>query len=80
MELRTQLGVAEVARSELAIQVRELESDAARAPQPTTRRPLVPAWSAVILAIGLLVLALTLVLRRKRRLELGGVPDPIASP
>jgi LPXTG-motif cell wall-anchored protein len=67
-----------VARSELAIRVRDLEANAGT-PQPTVRRPLVPAWSAVIVGMGLLGLALALLLRRRRRLELG-VPDPIASP
>ena len=79
IELRTQLGVAEVARSELAIQVRELDSDAGLAPRPTAERPLVTQLSAVIVAAGLLGLALAIVLRRRRRLELA-VPDPVASP
>jgi LPXTG-motif cell wall-anchored protein len=38
----------------------------------------VPAWSAVFLGVGLLGLALALVVRRRRRLELGA-PDPIAT-
>jgi hypothetical protein len=74
LEVRDQLVAAEVARSELAIRVRELEAIAAT-PQPTDRRPLVPAWSAVFLGVGLLGWALALVVRRRRRLEFG-VPDP----
>jgi hypothetical protein len=78
LEVRDQLVAAEVSRSELAIRVRELEANAGT-PRPTVRRPLVPAWSAVLLGVGLLGLALALVVRRRRRLELG-VPEPIASP
>jgi hypothetical protein len=78
-ELRTQLGVAGVARSELAIRVRELESDAGLAPRPPAVRPLVTPLSAMIVAVGLLGLTLAIVLRRGRRLELV-VPDPLASP
>ena len=79
LELRTQLGLAEVARSELAIQVRELQSDAGPAPRPTAERPLVTPLSAVIVAVGLLGLALAIVLRRGRRVELA-VPGAFASP
>jgi len=77
LEVRDRLVAAEVARSELAIRVRELEANAGT-PQPTGRRPLVPAWSAVFLGVGLLGLALALVVRRRRRLE-PGVPDAIAT-
>jgi hypothetical protein len=77
--LRTQLGVTEVARSELAIKVRELESNAGLAPRTTAERPLVSPLSAVIVGVGLLGLALAIVPRRRRRLELA-VPDPVASP
>jgi hypothetical protein len=76
LEVRDQLVAAEVARSELAIRVRELEANAGT-PQPTDRRPLVPAWSAVVLGVGLLGWALALVVRRRRRLGFG-VPVPIA--
>lgn len=78
LELRTQLGVAEVARSELAIRVRELESDGL-AGRRSAEPPLVTPVSALIVAVGLLALALAIVLRRGRRLEIA-VPDPVASP
>ncbi|HEU4832435.1 MAG TPA: hypothetical protein VFU18_06990 [Actinomycetota bacterium] len=74
-ELRAQLGAAEVARSELAIRVRELAAAAAARPTPSGRRPLVSTWVALTLAGGLVALALSLVVRRRRRLELV-VPDP----
>jgi hypothetical protein len=77
LEVRDRFVAAEVARSELAIRVRELEANAGT-PQPALRRPLVSAWSAVLFGIGLLGLALALVVRRRRRLELG-VPDPIVA-
>ncbi|HET7309042.1 MAG TPA: hypothetical protein VFJ54_02840 [Actinomycetota bacterium] len=73
-ELRAQLGAAEVARSELAIKVRELEAAAARG-TPSGRRPLVSTWVALTLAGGLVTLALSLLVRQRRRLELV-VPDP----
>lgn len=79
LELHTQLGVAEVARSELSTQVRELESNAGLAPRPTAERPLVTPLSAVIVAIGLLGPALAIVLRRRPRLELA-VRGSVASP
>ena len=70
-------ALAEVARSELAIRVRELEAAAARA-TPSARRPLISAWAALILAGGLFALALALVVRRRRRLG-PAVPDPIVA-
>ena len=76
-ELRAQLGVAEVARSELAIRVRELEAAAARA-TPSARRPLVSTWAALTLAGGLLALAIALVARRGRR-HRPAVPDPVGA-
>jgi hypothetical protein len=75
-ELRAQLGLAEVARSDLAIRVRELEA-VARA-TPSGRRPLVSTWVALTLAGGLFALALALVVRRGRRLG-PAVPDPIVA-
>ena len=79
LDLRTQLAIAEAEQTQLATAIRDLESDAARDPVPAAERPLLPGWSAVLLGVGLLGLALALVVRRRRRLELG-VPDPIASP
>lgn len=76
-ELRAQLGLAEVARSELAIRVRELEAAAARA-TPSGRRPLVSTWVALTLAGALFALALALVVRRGRRLG-PAVPDHIVA-
>lgn len=76
-ELRAQLGVAEVARSELAIRVRELEAAAAQA-TPSGRRPLVSTWVALTLAGGLLAWALALVARRRGRLG-PAVPDPVVA-
>ena len=64
-----------MARSELAIRVRELAAAAAARPTPSGRRPLVSTWVALTLAGGLVALALSLVVRRRRRLELA-VPDP----
>ena len=78
-ELRAQLGLAEVARSELAIRVRELEAAAVRA-TPSGRRPSVSMWVALTLAGGLFASALALVVRRRRRRRLGpAVPDPIVA-
>lgn len=77
-ELRAQLGLAEVARSELAIRVRELEAAAAARGTPAGRRPLVSTWVALTLAVALLALALALVVRRRRRLG-PAVPDPIVA-
>lgn len=73
-DLRAQLGAAEVARSELAIRIRELEAAAPRA-IPSGRRQFVWTRVALILAGGLFALALALVVRRRRRLE-PTVPDP----
>ena len=77
LEIRALLTDAEIARSALASRVRELESIGQRVPPASTPRPLLPGWSAVVLGVGLLGLTLALVVRRRRRLELG-VPDPIA--
>ena len=77
-ERRAQLGAAEVARSELAIRVRELEAAAARA-TPSPGRPWISAWATLILAGGLLASALALRVRRRRRLG-PAVPDPIVAP
>jgi len=60
---------AEVARSELAIELRALTATDPRPISNETRRPLVPAWGAVILAVGLLVLAVAIVIRSRRRSE-----------
>jgi len=77
-ELRAQLGAAEVARSELAIRVRELEAGAAARATPPGRRPLVSTWVALTLAGALLALGLALVARRGRRLG-PAVPDPVGA-
>jgi hypothetical protein len=77
-ELRVQLGAAEVARSELAIRVRKLETAAAAGPTPSGRRPLISTWGTLVLAGGLIALALALVDRRRRRLA-PAVPDPIVA-
>ena len=78
-ELRTQLAIAVAEQTQMATAIRDLESAAARAPRPPTDRPLLPAWSPVLLGVGLLGLALAIVVRHKRRFEPGG-PDPIAIP
>ena len=75
-ELRAQLGVAEVARSELALRVRELEAAAAARATSSGRRPLVSPSATLVLAGGLFASALALVVRRRRRLG-HGVPHPI---
>jgi hypothetical protein len=75
LELRSGLLDAEVARSELAIRVRELEAAAASA-IPSGRRPLVSPGATLLLAGGLFAVALALVTRRRRRLG-PAVPDPI---
>lgn len=77
-ELRAQLGAVEIARSELAIRVRELEAAAAARPTPSGRHPLVSPWATLILAGGLFALALALVVRRRRRLG-PAVPDSIVA-
>jgi hypothetical protein len=78
-ELRAQLGLAEVARSELAIRVRELEAAPARA-TPSGRRPLLSTWVALTLAGGLFASALALVVWRRRGRRVGpAVDDPIVA-
>jgi hypothetical protein len=79
LDLRTQLAIAVAEGSQMATAIRALEAGGTQEPLPTAERPLVPAWSAALIAVGLLGLALALVVRRRRRLELG-VPDPIAPP
>jgi hypothetical protein len=78
-EIQAQLLDAEVARSALAIEVRKLMAIEAK-PTPTSdRRPLIPAWGAVILALGLLVVAVAIVMRSRRRfgsLLLGPIEEP----
>jgi hypothetical protein len=78
-EVQAQLLDAEVARSELAIELRALMA-AGTSPSPTSdRRPLIPAWGAVILTLGLLVVAVAIVTRSRRRF--GQVMlDPIEEP
>jgi hypothetical protein len=78
-EVQAQLLDAEVARSELAIEVRKLIA-ADRSPSPTwDRRPLIPAWGAVILTLGLLMVAVAIVTRSRRRFG-PLVPDPVQEP
>lgn len=78
-EVEAQLLDAEVARSALAIDLRELRAIAAR-PTPTSdRRPMIPAWGAVILTLGLLVVAVAIVTRSRRRFE-PVMLDPIEEP
>jgi hypothetical protein len=79
LDLRTQLAIAVAEGSQMATAIHALEADGAQEPLPTAERPLVPAWSAALVAVGLLGLALALVVRRRRHLELG-VPNPIAPP
>ena len=76
-ELRAQLGLAEVARSELAIRVRELEAAAAARATPSDRRPLVSTGVALTLAGGLLASALALTVRRRRARP--AVPDAVGA-
>lgn len=84
-EVRAQLFAAEMARSDLASELRELTTD----PRPVragSRRPLIPAWAAVIPAIALLVLAAAIVIRSRHRavLSLGPMsslhPEPSPDP
>lgn len=78
-EVQAQLLDAEVARSELAIEVRKLIA-AGRSPSPTSdRRPLIPAWGAVILTLGLLMVAVSIVTRSRRRFG-PLVLDPVEEP
>lgn len=76
MEIRALLTDAEIARSALASRVRELGSIGRQGPPAGTPRPLLPGWSAIVLALGLIALALAVVVRRRRPPELA-VPDPI---
>jgi hypothetical protein len=62
----------------LAIRVRKLETAAAAGPTPSGRRPLISTWGTLVLAGGLIALALALVDRRRRRLA-PAVPDPIVA-
>lgn len=78
-EVQTQLLDAEVARSQLAIDLREQMAVDAR-PAPTSdRRPLIPAWAAVILAVGLLMVSVATAIRPRRRFE-PVMLDPIEEP
>jgi len=77
--VEAQLLDAEVARSALAIDMRELRAIEAQ-PTPTSdRRPFIPAWGAVILTLGLLVVAVAIGTRSRRR---SGpvILDPIEDP
>jgi hypothetical protein len=78
LELRSELLDAEMARSELAIRVRELEAAAAASAIPSARRPSISAWATLILAGALFAVALALVVRRRRRLG-PAIPDPIVA-
>ncbi len=75
-DLRAQLTAAEVARSALALDLREGTATAARR-DPIGRRPLIPAWSAVIVALGLLALAAAIVVHSRRRTVF---PDHVTEP
>jgi hypothetical protein len=77
LELRSELLDAEMARSELAIRVRELEAAAASA-IPSGRRPLISPWATLLLAGGPFAVAIALVVRRRRRLG-PAIPDPIVA-
>jgi hypothetical protein len=78
-EAEAQLLDAEVARSALAIDLRELRAIEAQ-PTPTSdRRPMIPAWGAVTLTLGLLVVAVAIVTRSRRRFE-PVMLDPIEEP
>jgi hypothetical protein len=78
-EVEAQLLDAEVARSALAIDLRELRAIEAQ-PTPTSDpRPMIPAWAAVIVAVGLLMVAAAIVIRSRRRSEpvmLDPIPEP----
>ena len=78
-EVEAQLLDAEVARSALAIDLRELGAIEAQPIPTSARRPVIPAWAAVIVAVGLLMLAAAIAVRSRRRSEplmLHPVPDP----
>jgi hypothetical protein len=77
LELRSELLDAEVARSELAIRVRELEAAAASA-IPSARRPLISPSATLVLAGAPFAVAIALVVRRRRRLG-PKAPDPIVA-
>ncbi|HSD49276.1 MAG TPA: hypothetical protein VLE71_05530 [Actinomycetota bacterium] len=66
-ELRARLTAAEVARSAIAIDLREA-TEAGGTPNPIGRRPVIPAWSAATIALGLLALAISIVVRARRRI------------
>jgi hypothetical protein len=77
-EVQAQLLDAEVARSELAIGKKLIA--AGRSPSPTSdHRPLNPAWGAVILTLGLLMVAVAIVTRSRRRFG-PLMLDPIEEP
>ena len=76
LETRALLTDAEIARSALASRVRELGSIGQPVPPAFTPRPLLPGWSATVLAVGLIALAIAVLVRRRRPPELR-VPDPI---
>ena len=78
LELRSELLDAEMARSELAIRVRELEAAAAASAIPSGRRPSVSPLATLLLAGGLFAVALALVVRRRPRLG-PAIPDPIVA-
>ena len=76
LELRSELLDAEVARSELAIRVRELEAAAAASAIPSARRPSISPSATLVLAGALFAVAIALVVRRRRRLG-PKAPDPV---
>lgn len=78
-EVEAQLLDAEVARSELAIDLREQMAADARPVSTSDRRPLIPASGATILGVGLVMLAVAIVIRSRRRSEpimLDPIPEP----
>lgn len=77
LKLRSELFDAEVARSELAIRVRELEAAAASA-IPSGRHPSVSPLATLLLAGALFAVALALVVPR-RRSPGTAIPDPIVA-